>query len=432
MTRGGHPPAGDGDHGSRLRDSRGRLRGFRGRMPRPGGRLRTLERPPPGPGGRLLGIEAPPPGPGGRLRKVEGSPPGPGGRLRKLWARLRAWRRIRFTSGGFAFTGGTFAVGFAALNTGNNLLYLLLGSMLGFITVSSWLSEQAIRALRVERRGPRSVTVGHDLRLTYEVENLKPHLPSLAVEISESGLPEPAFLAHVPAGGRARARSINSFVRRGIYPLGTVTLSTGFPFGLFRKERDLELPGEVVVWPRTDRPVREPTPGAGRVPRVGSSSQAASGSRGEYRSLRRYRIGDDARDIHWKSSARLREPVLREYERDGAETRWICLDVRGEPGEAAEVAIEVAASLAARAVGQHRPFALVVGEHVLEPGDGSGHLDRALDILARVDFSPDAPASDPPVPPDACVLVAVEGRAGFGDVLAVGRAAKLDYPEEAA
>ena len=57
------------------------------------------------------------------------------------------------------------------MNTGNNLLYLLLGSMLGFIAVSSWLSEQAIRALRVERRGPRSVTVGHDLRLTYEVRN---------------------------------------------------------------------------------------------------------------------------------------------------------------------------------------------------------------------------------------------------------------------
>lgn len=390
MARGAHPPPGDRDLRARLRDPRGLLRSLRA---------------------ALRGLS---------------------GRLRALWARLRAWRRIRFTSGGFAFTGGTFAVGFAAMNTGNNLLYLLLGSMLGFITVSSWLSEQAIRALRVERRGPRSVTVGHDLRLTYEVENLKPRLPSLAVEISESGLPESAFLAHVAAGGRAHARSVNSFVRRGIYPLGTVTLSTGFPFGFFRKERDLELPGEVVVWPRTDRPVREPTPGAGRVPRVGSSSRGASGSRGEYRSLRRYQVGDDARDIHWKSSARLREPVLREYERDGAETRWICLDVRGEPGEAAEVAIEVAASLAARAVAQHRPFALVVGDYALEPGDGSGHLDRALDTLARIDFSPDAPVPDPPVAAEACVLVTIEGRAGFGDVLAVGRDAKLDYPEAAA
>jgi len=337
------------------------------------------------------------------------------------WARVRAWRRISFTSGGLAFTVGTFAVGFAAMNTGNNLLYLLLGSMLGFIVVSSWLSEQAIRALRIVRRGPRSVTVGHDLRLTYEITNLKSRLPSLAVEISEQGLPEKAFLGHVPPEGRASVRSVNSFVRRGIYPLGTVTLSTGFPFGLFKKERDVEIPGEVVVWPRTDRPVREPSPGAGRIPKVGMSSGGVSGARGEYRSLRAYRIGDDSRDIHWKSSARLREPVLRQYERDGAETRWICLDTRGEPGDAAEVAIEVAASLAASAVAQHRPFGLVVGGDVLEAGDGAGHLERALDLLARVDFHPSDPAPAPPLSPEACVLVGIDPRPGYGDTIAVGR-----------
>ncbi len=340
--------------------------------------------------------------------------------LRRAWARLRAWRRISFTSGGLAFTIGTFAVGFAAMNTGNNLLYLLLGSMLGFIAVSSWLSEQAIRALRVERRGPRSVTVGHDLRLTYEVKNLKKRLPSMAVEISEQGLPEKAFLAHVPPDGQTSVRSVNSFVRRGIYPLGTVTLSTGFPFGLFRKERDVEIHGEIVVWPRTDRSVREPSPGAGRIPRVGTSSAGSSGARGEYRSLRVYRVGDDSRDIHWKSSARLREPVLRQYERDGAETRWICLDTRGEPGDAAEVAIEVAASLAAGAVAQHRPFGLVAGGEVLDAGDGAGHLERALDLLARVDFDPSDPAPLPPVSPEACVLVGIEARGGYGDAIAVG------------
>ncbi|MDH3269822.1 MAG: DUF58 domain-containing protein [Gemmatimonadota bacterium] len=351
--------------------------------------------------------------------------------IREGWARVRAWRRIHFTSGGLVFTTGTMAVGFAAMNTGNNLLYLLLGSMLGFIAVSGWLSEQTIRGLRVERRGPRSVTVGHDLRLFYEVTNQKTRLPSMAIEISESGLPEKAFLAHVPPGGHATVRSVNSFVRRGIYPLGTVTLSTGFPFGLFKKERDVQIPGEIVVWPRTDRRVREPSPGAGRVPRVGINARGASGARGEYRSLRAYRIGDDSRDIHWKSSARLREPVLRQYERDGAETRWICLDARGEPGDAAEVAIEVAAALAAQAVLQHRPFALVTDTEVLEAGDGAGHLERGLDMLARIDFSPDAAAPVPPVDPNVCVLVSIDGRRGFGDLMVVGRGATLDYSEAA-
>ncbi len=349
--------------------------------------------------------------------------------VRDTWSRIRAWRRIRFTSGGVVFTLGTIAVGFAAMNTGNNLLYLLLGSMLGLTVVSGWLSEQAIRGLRVERRAPRAVTVGQDLRLTYEITNRKRYLPSLAVEISEEGLPERAFLPHVEPGGHATTRSSNSFVRRGIYPLGAVTLSTGFPFGLFRKERDLNMPGDIIVWPRTDRPVREPRPGAGAVPAVGASARGSSATRGEYRSLREYRYGDDARDIHWKSSARMNTPVLREYERDGADARWICLDVQGRPGEAGEVAIEVAASLVARAATHSRPFGLVAGDEVLQPGDGRAHLEAALDILARADFDPHAPAPSPPVERSRCIVVGIDNRPGFGDSFAVGRDARL-HPGE--
>jgi uncharacterized protein (DUF58 family) len=346
--------------------------------------------------------------------------------VREVWRRLRAWRRISFTSGGLAFTLGTFAVGFAAMNTGNNLLYLLLGSMLGFITVSGWLSEQAIRDVRIERRFARAVTVGHDFRLTYEVTNRKGFLPSLAVEIIEEGLPDRAFVAHVPARGTVTARSVNSFVRRGIYPLGTVTLSTSFPFGLFRKERDIEIPGEVVVWPRTDRRVREPRVGGGRMRRAGLSARGTAGSRGEYRSLRDYRPGDDPKDIHWRSTARRREPVIREYERDGAETRWVCLDTRVEQSDAAEVAVEVASSLCAQAVAGHHPFALVAGDAVLEPAEGPAHLERALDLLARVDFSEDEPLPAPPVSIDRCVLVGVYPRGGFADVFAVGPDARLE------
>ena len=350
--------------------------------------------------------------------------------LLRTWRRVRAWRRIRFTPGGVVFTAGTFAVGFAALNTGNNLLYLLMGAMLGFITVSGWLSEQAIRNLRVERRLPRAVTVGEEMRLEYRVENRKRRLPSMAVELLEEGLVEPAFLAHVPAGETVRSHSSNSFVRRGVYPLRTLTISTSFPFGLFLKQRDVELRDEVVVWPRTHRAVPAPEAGTGRRVRGGVGSRGSAGHRGEYRSLRDYRPGDDPRDIHWRSSARLTTPVVRVYERDAAETRWICLDTSAEPGDAAEVAVECAASLAARASEENRPFALVTPQYLVEPGQGPGHLERVLDALARVDFDPGHALPAPPVDPEACLLVAVGGGAGFGGVVAVGPDAVLNEPPE--
>ncbi len=339
---------------------------------------------------------------------------------RGVWLKIRAWRRVSFTSGGVVFTLGTFAVGFAAMNTGNNLLYLLLGAMLGFIVVSSWLSEQVIRDIEIRRQVPRAVTVGREMPLTYAVTNRKPRIPTMALEISEAGLPHPAFAGHVAAGATERVRSTNTFVRRGIYGLGTVTLSTGFPFGLFVKERDLEIPGEIVVWPRTDRSVPTPAPAGERVLRTGRSARGAAGHRGEYRSLRPYRPGDDPRDIHWRSTARLREPVVREYERDEAETRWICLDLRAEPGEAAEDAVEVAAALAARASAEGRPFALLAGDGMVEPGQGPGQLERVLDALARVSFDPAAAPAAPPVDPSMCVLVSVRDAPRFGDTIVVG------------
>ena len=352
--------------------------------------------------------------------------------LAEAWRQMRAWRRIYFTSFGLSFTLGSILVGLAAMNTGNNLLYLLMGAMVGFICVSSWLSEQTIRDVRVDRAAFHSVTVGQDLRLIYQVTNQKRFLSSLAIELLEEGLPNRAFVAHVAGRKSASARSVNSFVRRGIYPLGTVTLSTSFPFGLFRKERDVEIPGEVVVYPRTDRRVRQPASGAGREARSGAAAGGALGARGEYRSLHGYRPGDDPKDIHWRSSARLREPVVRDYERDGSQTRWVILDTRAEPGEPAEVAVEVAASLLAGAHAEHRPFALLAGEAVLEPGDGVAHLERALDILARVDFSPEDVLPEPPVPVSSCLLVAVSASRGYGDVYAVGLDARLETPQQQA
>jgi len=330
--------------------------------------------------------------------------------VRRAWARLRAWRRIRFTFGGLVFSLGALAVGFAAMNTANNLLYLLLGAMLGLIVVSSWLSEQAIRGLDVRRHTPHGVTVSHEVRIQYEVINHKRRLSSLAVELREQGLPVAAFLPHVGAGEETTARSANRFVRRGIYPLGTVTISTSFPFGLFLKERDVEIPGELVIWPRHDRALRAPAPGAGKSRALGIALTRAAGTRGDYRGLREYRPGDDPKDIHWRSSARFEVPVVREYDRDSSESLWICLDLAGQPSEESEALVEVTASLAARAQAEGKRFGLVAGGRTVPPAAGAGQLERVLDALARVDFRLDAPPPAPPVDPLRCILVSLAGR----------------------
>ncbi len=344
-------------------------------------------------------------------------------RFRAGWKRFWSWRRLKFTRSGLLFTGGTFAVGFAAISTGNNLLYLLLGAMLGFIAISSWLSEQVIGAIRVLRRTPRGVTVGHPVRIRYQVINRRKRIPAFALEIGEEELPGEAFVPFLKPGRTQATASENRFIRRGVFPLTAITVSTSFPFGLFRKTRTLTTPGELVVWPRTDRRIPPPSAGDGRSPLGGALAVGAAGPRGEYRGLRGYRPGDDPRDIHWRTTARLGTPVVKEYEENRGETLWICLDTRNDPGERAEDAVETAAALAARAFREGRRFGYAAPGVTVDPGQGPGHLERILDALARVDFHPRNPGTVPPVSRLRCVLVTLNpgAGAGFGEAILPGR-----------
>ncbi len=339
--------------------------------------------------------------------------------FRTGWREFWSWRRIRFSRGGLFFTGGAGAIGLAAINTGNNLLYVLLGAMLGFIAISSWLSEQVIGEVRVRRLLPRGVTVASPCRIEYQVRNLRKRIPCFSLEVGEEDLPGEAFFPFLDAGGSGAARSVNRFIRRGVFPLEKITVSTSFPFGLFRKTRTLKVRGELVVWPRTDRPIHMTLPAGGRSAMADSWSAGSTGPRGEYRGLRDYRPGDDPRDIHWRTTARLGTPMVREYEQNRSEILWICLDTGLEPGDDAEGAVETAASLAAWAYQDGRQFGYVGPERTVEAGHGPGQMERVLDALARVDFHPDNPRPLPPVPRRRCVLVTARagGSGEFGRVV---------------
>ena len=351
--------------------------------------------------------------------------------MRRLRRWFRAPRRLRFTRAGWLFTAGALAIGMAAIPTGNNLLFLVLGSMLGFIAVSGWLSEQSIRLLRIERRIPRGVTAGKPFRIGYRVGNRKRRMPSLAVEVREVQLPgdaaQPrgAWLSSLGAGRSATLRAQHLVERRGVYALEEITLATGFPFGLFHKERDLDLPGTLIVWPRSDRPVRDArTPGRQRR-RTGEIAGGAAGPRGEFRYLRDYRPGDDPRDVHWRSSARLGTPLVREYERERAEAVWVCIDLgRSERGDvdAEEEAIELAASIARTTIERGQPVGLATSDAIVDEGAGAGQLERILDALARATFRAGAPAPRAPVGAAASVLVSAGSPRGgaWADVYRAG------------
>ena len=88
-------------------------------------------------------------------------------------------KKLKVTREGKYFIGITFGVGFAAVNTGNNLLYLLLGMLLSMIVVSGVLSELSLRELTVVRRLPPRAWVARPHLVEIEAFNHKRRIPRL-------------------------------------------------------------------------------------------------------------------------------------------------------------------------------------------------------------------------------------------------------------
>lgn len=348
--------------------------------------------------------------------------------MRALRALLRPPRRLRVLRAGGFLISGTLALGFATLNTGNNLLYLLMGALLGTIALSGWLSEHALREVSLRRSVPRAVTAGTPAHIEYSVRNGKRRLPSHGLELREQLQPHSplrcggAYVAALEPGASARVRVELLPERRGVYALEGLVLATLFPFGLFAKERDIELPGTLVVWPRTDRPVRTPRVAAASGRRLRLAAAAARGAeRGEYRGLREYRAGDDPRDIHWRTTARRGALMVREYDREAKDEYWIVLDTVASTEAAGEAAVEVAASVITAAGTRGDRFGLAAGSTRIPPGTAAGRIEAALDVLAAVIVTRAGPLPTPPVRTQSCVLITARGADGatWGDVFHV-------------
>src|SRR5580698_7846173 len=201
------------------------------------------------------------------------APPKPqASRALQWWARWRAMkapRRLKFTREGKFFVGITLGVGFAAINTGNNLLYLLLGMLLALIVVSGLMSELSLRGLTVVRRLPLRAQVGRAHLVEIEVFNHKRKVPSYAIEVEDLRAGQPAdkrcfFLKISPKSAQVAAYRRTPTKRGRDVHVG-FRIATRFPFGLFEKSREVSSDGELVIYPAVD-PVRAPAASGGRAP----------------------------------------------------------------------------------------------------------------------------------------------------------------------
>jgi uncharacterized protein (DUF58 family) len=319
---------------------------------------------------------------------------------------VRRWlnppRALKPTRAGWLFFVITMGVGFAALNTGNNLLYLVLSLMLAFLALSGFLSESALRGITVERELPREIFAGQSNRVLLRIANRQPKVASFAIVI-EDAWEDPRTRRRKDrardAAGRCFALRVGpeeTVVRpyalipeqRGWTKLAGQRISTRFPFGLFVKSKWVDMPTSLLVYPGID-PVTATRSGGGQE-RVGERERGLPGQGAEVSQLREYAPGDSARRIHWRSSLRRDELVVGEVEEsDDAEIEVLLRTARDGPDtprrhEAFEQRVRDAASEVVTHLEAGLRVALRTDRERIEPAAGPRQRARLLSFLALV------------------------------------------------
>jgi uncharacterized protein (DUF58 family) len=285
-------------------------------------------------------------------------------------ARVREALDYEVTHAGMVYAGLVIVIGVAALNTGNNLLYIIVAAMLAAIIVSGIASAVVLRDLQLDVRLPEHVFAGRGTTGKIVVRNPRKRVPSFSVSVVSlqknknekhwglertafgfpPGRPEKeqwirtpdwrvrrvaaktpaaeifqgaAYFPYIPPKSEQRADLELRFEKRGHYQQNSFGLRTRFPFAFLSKTRRVQLQREVTVFPRI-----EPTDQFFQIlPLITGEMESFLRGRGHdlYR-IREYTSEDSARHVDWKATAKSGMLKVREFTREDERKLRIVFD----------------------------------------------------------------------------------------------------------
>jgi uncharacterized protein (DUF58 family) len=236
----------------------------------------------------------------------------------------------RLTREGIVYLGVVLILVLAAVNTGNNLLFMILACALAGILVSGVLSRAVLTAIELKFDLPEHIFAERPVIAELELRNEKQLWPSLSLRVvgenkksAEQVLATPVFFPYIPRLGSARQKVELNFSHRGVYRQDAFAIRTRFPFGFFEKSRHVDSDIEILVYPRVEAADQF----YDVLPLL--SGEMASYFRGrghELHSLRNYQSTDSARFVDWKSTAKTGRLMVREFAREDERRVMIVLD----------------------------------------------------------------------------------------------------------
>jgi uncharacterized protein (DUF58 family) len=253
--------------------------------------------------------------------------------VRKRWEHIRGAlaRRIHYkvTAGGLLFTLAILLIGFAALASTNNLLFLIVAAMLATLLVSGLVSRLCLATLELDFLAPEHVPAGRYVPGKLFVRNRKWFMPSFSVRVEAIRDPNSPTLKsgiYFPliAGGATLEETVEiRYPRRGAYRQNSFAFYTSFPFGFLEKSARVTLWRETIVYPSID-----PRPGFDDL-LLGIAGEIETHYRGlgrDFYRIRPYEALESARHVDWKATAHVGSLQVREFAREQEQTVEVFLD----------------------------------------------------------------------------------------------------------
>ena len=317
---------------------------------------------------------------------------------------------VEVTAGGVIFVCVVIIVGFAAWNTGNNLLFMVLSLLVSTLFVSWMAARASLRDLIVSARFPDHIFAGEPAEVIVTLRNAKRVLPSFSILVEARGPLDPrkgkrkrarrrfkkralAYFTYVPHRAAAEQRVEQTFPKRGHVLINGFELSTRFPFGFVRHRRRLRARDvDIAVYPKPEAVGDE----LHLLPfNAGTLSSLRRGAGHDLFALRDYQPQDDLRHIDWKATARVRRLTVREFTAEDERRITVTLDTRlldDIDSENFKIRFEqgvvLAASLVRHFIDERAEVRLALGEQRGTFGVGKKHLYDCLRRLALVEPHP--------------------------------------------
>jgi uncharacterized protein (DUF58 family) len=298
---------------------------------------------------------------------------------------------VRLTRIGVSFVIFTIFIGFAAINTGNNALYIGLSFLLGALMLSGVASKGGLKHLRVDFESIDEAWAGREARGRLRVTNRSRIWSVRDLIVVSAELAAPVFVGVVERRSEVRIEATFLFRHRGLVQLKSIDLYTRYPFGFFLKKRHVKISGDVVVYPR----LLDAEGARERFRAVEGEQHAASrpGAGSDVHSFREYTRGDSLRHVAWKKSASLGRWIIKQTELEAGRAVHVVVDPfkpRGASPNEFEQMVSEAATFIHEALRRGFDVVVTLPRHELR---AHGEIFRALALLEPA-YEPFTPLVD--------------------------------------